>query len=173
MLLMPLFQIGELAGALSDEYVVSARSVPWQALRGFRNSIAHDYGIVDPLWAWNSIEADIPSLRAFLEKELEAKRCAGSRCCRICAWFHGVVYGKRPEGLCIRPSRVLWCIIARLSRFGARGLFSRPNGCFLAMTGSIRPSGSRTTEKGSGIMSRRSPRRAEGHHSSDRWKGHP
>lgn len=72
MLLMPLFQIGELAGALSDEYVVSACSVPWHAIRGFRNIIAHDYGIVDPLWAWNTIEADIPSLRAFLEKELEA-----------------------------------------------------------------------------------------------------
>lgn len=71
MLLMPLFQIGELAGALSDEYVVSARSVPWHAIRGFRNIIAHDYGIVDPLWAWNTIEADIPSLRAFWRRSLK------------------------------------------------------------------------------------------------------
>lgn len=71
MLLMPLFQIGEFAGALSDEYVVSARSVPWHPIRGFRDIIAHGYGIVDPLWAWNTIEADIPSLRAFWRRSLK------------------------------------------------------------------------------------------------------
>ena len=70
MLLMPVFQIGELVGALTDEYVDSCRQIPWRAIRGFRNIIAHDYGVVDPLWAWNTIESDIPSLRDFLVKEL-------------------------------------------------------------------------------------------------------
>lgn len=71
MLLMPLFQIGELSGALSEEYRGSRLEIPWHAIRGFRNIIGHDYGIVDPLWAWNTIQCDIPILRAFLEGELD------------------------------------------------------------------------------------------------------
>lgn len=71
MLLMPLFQIGELSGALSEEYRESNRVIPWHAIRGFRNIIGHDYGIVDPLWAWNTIKCDIPNLQAFLEHELD------------------------------------------------------------------------------------------------------
>lgn len=70
MLLMPVFQIGEAAGALSVEYAESHRDIPWSAIRGFRNIIAHDYGVVDALWAWNTIQCDIPELRSFLEKEL-------------------------------------------------------------------------------------------------------
>lgn len=70
MLLMPVFQIGEAAGALSTEYTKSHRDIPWSAIRGFRNIIAHDYGVVDPLWAWNTIQCDIPSLQTFLEEEL-------------------------------------------------------------------------------------------------------
>ena len=72
MLLMPVFQIGELSGALSAEYTESHRDIPWPAIRGFRNIIAHDYGVVDPLWAWNTIQFDIPKLQEFLEKELSA-----------------------------------------------------------------------------------------------------
>lgn len=72
MLLMPVFQIGELSGALSAEYTESHRNIPWPAIRGFRNIIAHDYGVVDPLWAWNTIQFDIPKLQEFLEKELSA-----------------------------------------------------------------------------------------------------
>lgn len=70
MLLMPVFQIGELVGALSDGYTDARRQIPWHAIRGFRNVIAHDYGVVDPLWAWNTIKNDIPALKAFLMQEL-------------------------------------------------------------------------------------------------------
>lgn len=35
MLLMPLFHIGELAGALSEEYRTSHRAIPWHAVVGF------------------------------------------------------------------------------------------------------------------------------------------
>lgn len=31
-----------------------------------------DYGVVDPLWAWNTIQFDIPKLQEILEKELSA-----------------------------------------------------------------------------------------------------
>ena len=70
MLMMPVFQIGELAAALPEEYTGAHREIPWHAVRGFRNVIAHDYGVVDPLWAWNTIQADIPVLADFLENEL-------------------------------------------------------------------------------------------------------
>ena len=68
MLLMPVFQIGELAGALSDAYVQAHRDIPWHAIKGFRNVIAHDYGVVDVLWAWNTIQTDIPALKDYLLK---------------------------------------------------------------------------------------------------------
>lgn len=70
MLLMPLFQIGELAGVLTDEFRTNCHSIPWHAIVGFRNVIAHDYGVVEPLWAWNTIQHDIPALRSFLMEEL-------------------------------------------------------------------------------------------------------
>lgn len=72
MLLMPVFQIGELANALSDEYVQSNMGMPWHAIRGFRNVIAHDYAVVDASWAWNTIQIDIPALCDFLQSELES-----------------------------------------------------------------------------------------------------
>lgn len=71
MLLMPIFQIGELSGALSEEFVESQRDVPWRAIRGFRNIIAHDYGVVDPLWAWNTVQCDIPALKGSVLEALE------------------------------------------------------------------------------------------------------
>ncbi|WP_296008749.1 DUF86 domain-containing protein [uncultured Adlercreutzia sp.] len=70
MLLMPVFQIGELANALTREFT-DADSMPWHAINGFRNIIAHDYGVVDSLWAWNTIQSDIPALAAHLEKLLD------------------------------------------------------------------------------------------------------
>lgn len=69
MLLMPVFQIGELTNALSREFTDSD-PMPWHAINGFRNIIAHDYGVVDPLWAWNTIQSDIPVLRQHLEEIL-------------------------------------------------------------------------------------------------------
>lgn len=70
MLLMPVFQIGELVNALSDEFIESDEEMPWHAIRGFRNIIGHDYGIVDPLWAWNTLQVDIPKLEEHLNKLL-------------------------------------------------------------------------------------------------------
>lgn len=69
MLLMPVFQIGELAGALSREFT-DADTMPWHAINGFRNIIAHDYGVVEPLWAWNTIQTDIPALEGHLQELL-------------------------------------------------------------------------------------------------------
>ena len=66
MLLMPLMQIGELANTLSDEAKNSISQIPWYDIIAFRNIIAHDYGIVDPLWAWNTISLDVPELKSVI-----------------------------------------------------------------------------------------------------------
>ena len=55
LLLMPVFQIGELANGLSSEYLEQSVDIPWHAIRGFRNVIAHDYAVVDPFWAWDTV----------------------------------------------------------------------------------------------------------------------
>ena len=72
MLLMPVFQIGELAHGLSDAFCEENKDIPWHAIKGFRNIIAHDYGVVDPLWSWNTIQVDIPVLEESLRAMLEA-----------------------------------------------------------------------------------------------------
>ena len=55
LLLMPVFQIGELANGLSSEYLEQSVDIPWHAIRGFGNVIAHDYAVVDPFWAWDTV----------------------------------------------------------------------------------------------------------------------
>lgn len=71
MLLLPVLQIGELANALSREYVESCPEIPWHAISGFRNVIVHDYAIVDTQWAWNTIEVDIPVLKKYVRDQFE------------------------------------------------------------------------------------------------------
>ena len=70
MLLMPLMQIGELANTLSDEARNSISQIPWHDIIAFRNIIAHDYGVVDPLWAWNTIAIDVPELKSAISVSL-------------------------------------------------------------------------------------------------------
>ena len=66
MLLMPIFQIGELANSLPKDFRDKQRNIPWREIIGLRNIIAHDYGIVDPAWAWNTITIDIPNLKEMI-----------------------------------------------------------------------------------------------------------
>ena len=63
MLLMPVFQIGELANSVSDNFKAEHNEIPWREIVTFRNIIAHDYGVVDPMWAWNTITIDITTLK--------------------------------------------------------------------------------------------------------------
>lgn len=48
MLLMPVFQIGELANSLPKDFRDKQTDIPWREIIGLRYIIAHDYGIVDP-----------------------------------------------------------------------------------------------------------------------------
>jgi uncharacterized protein with HEPN domain len=68
---MCLLQIGELAGHLTDEYRATHLAIPWRQIKALRNIIAHNYGSVDAETAWEIVQDDIPTLRAYCEKETQ------------------------------------------------------------------------------------------------------
>ncbi|WP_392889577.1 DUF86 domain-containing protein [Eubacterium limosum] len=44
--------------------------IPWKQIRGIRNIFAHDYGSIDVLTIWNTINYNIPELKDFCENIL-------------------------------------------------------------------------------------------------------
>ena len=68
-----LLQIGELAGGLSEAYRRdTAGQMPWGAMKGMRNVVAHDYGSVNRKRIWTTATDDIPALRQFCDKQLSS-----------------------------------------------------------------------------------------------------
>jgi uncharacterized protein with HEPN domain len=63
-------QIGELAKEVSDETQAKYKNIPWQAIKGMRNKIVHDYENIDLAVLWGTIEKSLPELKANLEKLL-------------------------------------------------------------------------------------------------------
>ena len=59
--------IGEAASRLTPEAQALFPAVPFRAMRGMRNIIAHDYGEVDLELVWQTAEADLPHLIETLE----------------------------------------------------------------------------------------------------------
>lgn len=68
---MCILQIGELAGALSDEARQQHSSIPWRIIKDTRNVYVHAYGSIDIHTVWSTLHEDIPPLyeacRAILE----------------------------------------------------------------------------------------------------------
>ncbi|MBQ3076581.1 MAG: DUF86 domain-containing protein [Clostridia bacterium] len=62
---MCLMQIGELAGRLSDEFRAANTGIPWRAIRGMRNVVAHEYGGLDIEMLWETAGTDTQELLAF------------------------------------------------------------------------------------------------------------
>lgn len=60
--------IGEAASRLSAESQALFPDIPFRAMRGMRNIIAHDYGEVDLELVWQTVEVDLPGLIKVLEK---------------------------------------------------------------------------------------------------------
>ena len=60
-----LLQIGELVKKLSDEFTNSHTEIPWKAIRGMRNVVAHEYGNIDIDTIWETSESGIMELRNF------------------------------------------------------------------------------------------------------------
>lgn len=65
--------IGEAAGRLSPEAQGLFPGIPFRAMRGMRNIIAHDYGEVDLDLVWRTAEADLPKLIETLEQHFAAE----------------------------------------------------------------------------------------------------
>lgn len=66
--------IGEAASRLSRETQALLPDIPFRAMRGMRNIIAHDYGEVDLELVWQTAEADLPKLIATLEEYFRKAR---------------------------------------------------------------------------------------------------
>jgi uncharacterized protein with HEPN domain len=60
--------IGEASGRISDETQKKHPHLPWQAMKGTRNRIIHEYDSIELDIIWDIIQQDLPLLTAELEK---------------------------------------------------------------------------------------------------------
>ena len=58
-----LSQLGELSVQLDRDFVAKYPEIPWQALRGLRNRIVHNYDGVKHTILWDVMTKDIPALK--------------------------------------------------------------------------------------------------------------
>lgn len=63
-------QIGELANALSNTFTMRHPEIPWAAIRGLRNNVAHEYGNIEMDSLWETVTEDFPALRKFCAKQI-------------------------------------------------------------------------------------------------------
>lgn len=68
---MPILQIGELVKKLSPEFRQVHLEIPWRAIAGMRDHLAHDYAEMDVDVAWEAITEEIPELREYCKRILE------------------------------------------------------------------------------------------------------
>lgn len=54
--------IGEAVGRLDDAFKEAHPTVPWRAIRGLRNVVAHVYWAVDYDIVWNVVTSEVPPL---------------------------------------------------------------------------------------------------------------
>ena len=62
---MCILQIGELVGHLSEAFRNEHTQMPWNEIKAMRNVVAHAYGSISVQTTWETIELDIPVLKAF------------------------------------------------------------------------------------------------------------
>jgi uncharacterized protein with HEPN domain len=58
--------VGEACRAVTAELRAAHPEVPWAAIVGMRNVLAHDYFGIDLAEVWSTVERDLPPLRAQL-----------------------------------------------------------------------------------------------------------
>ena len=68
--LFRLIQISENSGKLSAGFKEKNKAIPWQAIKGMRNRIVHDYGDVELGVVYQTVTEDIPALCVMLERLL-------------------------------------------------------------------------------------------------------
>ena len=59
--------IGEAAGRVSNEMQKKHAGLPWQAMKGTRNRVIHEYDSIQLDIIWDIVQKDLP----YLVKELE------------------------------------------------------------------------------------------------------
>lgn len=69
---MCVVQIGELVAQLSDEVKRQNTAIPWRTIKDTRNFYVHAYGAIDILSVWETLNGDIPALKAACEEILRA-----------------------------------------------------------------------------------------------------
>ena len=66
--LFRLIQISENSGKLTQPFKDTHKEIPWQAIKGMRNRIVHEYGDVEFGVVHQTITRDIPCICKILEK---------------------------------------------------------------------------------------------------------
>lgn len=63
-----LIQIAENSDKLSTDFKNVNNNLPWREIKGMRNRIVHDYGVVDMTIIYDTITKDIPKMYENLKK---------------------------------------------------------------------------------------------------------
>lgn len=61
-----IIQIAENTAKLSEEFKQRNSNIPWIEIKGLRNRIVHDYGIVNLSIIYNTIIEDVPEMLKLL-----------------------------------------------------------------------------------------------------------
>jgi uncharacterized protein with HEPN domain len=71
-----LTQIGELINKLSPELKAKYNNIPWEAIKGFRNRIVHEYDQLDEAKVFHIVNSEIPQFKneiwQIMEQELNS-----------------------------------------------------------------------------------------------------
>ncbi len=67
---MNLIVIGEAANRLPEAIIATEPSIPWRDVIGMRIRIAHGYEDIEPQRIWGTIQNDLPTLQAAVERLL-------------------------------------------------------------------------------------------------------
>jgi uncharacterized protein with HEPN domain len=69
---LSLLEIGELSNGLSDDFKKSTREhIQWGFVVGMRNHVAHGYRVLEKSTIFETVQNDIPILKAFCSKEID------------------------------------------------------------------------------------------------------
>lgn len=75
--LQQLFIIGEAASRLSSDLKDRYPAIPWHAISGFRNHIAHEYFSLDLDIVWQTVAVAVPKLAAQVKEIVKKEKFGG------------------------------------------------------------------------------------------------
>ncbi len=66
-----LIQISENSDKLTPNFKETNTNLPWREIKGMRNRIVHDYGVVDMTIIYDTVSKDIPKMYELLKEYLD------------------------------------------------------------------------------------------------------